>query len=122
MYEYQDPPSSIVNSYVPPFPPVTELTEIKPDVFVVPPQPVVYDTLIAGYVDVSFIVTTLDVATILPLTLPVLTYTKNVSEPSVIWSEFKETLKLPALLLIVKLPLVELKSPDDDEPFVFIDQ
>ena len=49
MYEYQDPPSSIVNSYVPPFPPVTELTEIKPDVFVVPPQPVVYDTLTAGY-------------------------------------------------------------------------
>ena len=49
MYEYQDPPSSIVNSYVPPFPPVTELTEIKPDVFVVPSQPFVYDTLIAGY-------------------------------------------------------------------------
>jgi hypothetical protein len=122
LYGNQDPPSSIVNSYVPPFPPVTELTEIIPDVFVVPAQLVVYDMLIAGYVDVSFIVTTLDVATILPLTLPVLTYTKNDSAPSVIWSAVIETLKLPALLLIVKLPLVEPKSKDDDEPLVFIVQ
>jgi hypothetical protein len=69
------------------------------------------ETEYVGPVDVSLIVTEPDVATIVPDVLPVLTLAVNVSAPSVVESAVGVTLKLPALLVIVKLPLLVVKSP-----------
>ena len=71
-----------------------------------------YDSLPPpGVVLVSLIVTELDVATIVPPTLPVLTLAVKVSAPSVVASAVGVTLNEPALLVIVKLPVDVPKSP-----------
>ena len=70
-----------------------------------------YDSPPPGVVLVSLIVTELDVATIVPLTLTVLTLAVNVSAPSVVASASGVTLNDPALLVITKLPVFAAKSP-----------
>ena len=60
---------------------------------------------------VSLIVTVLEVATIDPLALTVLTLAVNVSAPSVVASASGVTLNDPALLVITKLPVFAAKSP-----------
>src|SRR6056300_56030 len=67
-----------------------------------------------GVVLVSFIVIVSVVSTIVPEMLPVLILTVNVSESSVTKSFPGVTLKFPALLVITKLPLAILKSPEDE--------
>ena len=60
---------------------------------------------------VSLIVIVLLVATIVPVIDPVLIFTVNVSEPSVVESAVGVTLNPPALLIILKEPDVVPKSP-----------
>ena len=71
----------------------------------------VTEYVVLGVVLVSLIVIVLDVATTVPLTLPVLILAVNVSAPSVEVSAVGVTVNDPILLVIVKLPVDVPKSP-----------
>jgi hypothetical protein len=61
---------------------------------------------------VSFIVIELEVVTIVPLVLTVLTLAVNVSDPSVVLSAIGLIVNDPEFEVIVKLPLEAVKSEE----------
>ena len=62
----------------------------------------------------SLIVTSDDVATIVPVAESLLILTLNFSSPSVSKSSARVIVKLPLLLLIVNVPLILLEKSEDD--------